>query len=383
MKTIYDSFKAKYPKNDIFHTGVIEMVGLLGDAAAKAGSVDPKRVAFALEGLKTQGAFGEVEMRAGDHQLLAPLFIQTFAPVDGRRSSMASKGLKLGFKTDATIPPRDTAPVQTCQMKRPAPEPRSGPARPMELLATSLLNGLTYGFLLFMLAAGLTLVFSLMGVMNFAHASLYMLGAYVGRHAGRAAGLRGGAAAGAAAGGPGRLRAGALAAAPAARAWPRGRAAVHLRPGLPDRGGGQAGVGCRQIDHRFPPALEGSLFNAFGTPYPVYKGFMVLVAVASLAGLYALVAHTRVGLVVRAALTHPLMVQNLGHDTDRVFMAVFGLGSALAALAGVMGGAALTTEPSMAAQLGTIVFVVVVIGGLGSIRVPSWRRWAWACCRRC
>jgi branched-chain amino acid transport system permease protein len=95
---------------------------------------------------------------------------------------------------------------------------------------------------------------------------------------------------------------------------------------------------------------------------------MVLVAVASLAGLYALVAHTRVGLVVRAALTQPLMVQNLGHDTDRVFMWVFGLGSALAALAGVIGGAALTTEPSMAAQLGTIVFVVVVIGGLGSIQ---------------
>jgi branched-chain amino acid transport system substrate-binding protein len=120
MKTIYDSFKAKYPKNDIFHTGVIEMVGLLGDAAAKAGSVDPKRVAFALEGLKTQGAFGEVEMRAGDHQLLAPLFIQTFAPVDGRSVKYGIEGLKLGFKTDATIPPRDTAPVQTCQMKRPA-----------------------------------------------------------------------------------------------------------------------------------------------------------------------------------------------------------------------------------------------------------------------
>jgi|JI10StandDraft_1071094.scaffolds.fasta_scaffold17645_4 branched-chain amino acid transport system substrate-binding protein len=121
MKTIYDSFKAKYPKNDIFHTGVIEMVGLLGDAAAKAGSIEPKRVAFALEGLKTQGAFGEVEMRAGDHQLLAPLFIQTFAPVDGRQVRHGIEGLKLGFKTDATIPPRDTAPVQTCQMKRPAP----------------------------------------------------------------------------------------------------------------------------------------------------------------------------------------------------------------------------------------------------------------------
>jgi branched-chain amino acid transport system permease protein len=238
----------------------------------------------------------------------------------------------------------------------------------MDLLATSLLNGLTYGFLLFMLAAGLTLVFSLMGVMNFAHASLYMLGAYVG------ASLAGPLGFGWAA-----LLAPVLVglAGCALERW-------LLRP-LHARGHvaellftfGLAFLieeavklvwGAGAIDYRFPPALEGSLFNAFGTPYPVYKGFMVLVAVASLAGLYALVAHTRVGLVVRAALTQPLMVQNLGHDTDRVFMWVFGLGSALAALAGVIGGAALTTEPSMAAQLGTIVFVVVVIGGLGSIQ---------------
>jgi len=121
VKAIYDRFKAKYPKNDIFHAGVIEMVGLLGDAAAKAGSVEPKRVAFALEGLKTQGAFGEVEMRAGDHQLLAPLFIMSFAAADGKAVKHGIEGLPYGFRTDAVIPPRDTAPVQTCQMKRPAP----------------------------------------------------------------------------------------------------------------------------------------------------------------------------------------------------------------------------------------------------------------------
>ncbi len=120
MKAIYDRFKAKYPKNDIFHTGVIEMVGLLGNAAQKAGSVEPKHVAFALEGLKTQGAFGDVEMRAGDHQLLAPLFIQTFAPVDGRSVKYGVEGMKIGFRTDAKISPLETAPVMSCQMKRPA-----------------------------------------------------------------------------------------------------------------------------------------------------------------------------------------------------------------------------------------------------------------------
>lgn len=119
-KAIYERFKTKYPKNDIFHTGVIEMVKLLGDAVQKAGSTEPKQVAFALEGLKTQGAFGEVEMRAGDHQLLAPLFIQTFAPVDGKNVKYGIEGLKLGFRTDAKISPLDTAPVMGCQMKRPA-----------------------------------------------------------------------------------------------------------------------------------------------------------------------------------------------------------------------------------------------------------------------
>lgn len=120
IKAIHDGFKARYPKHDIFHSGLIEMVGLLGEAATRVGSVDPKRVAFALEGLKTQGAFGEVEMRAGDHQLLAPLFVLSFAPVDGRAVRYGVEGLPFGFSTDASVPPRDTAPVLSCQMKRPA-----------------------------------------------------------------------------------------------------------------------------------------------------------------------------------------------------------------------------------------------------------------------
>lgn len=119
-KAIYDNFKSRYPRNDIFHSGVIEMVGVVGEAVRKAGSVEPKRVAFALEGLKTQGAFGEVEMRAGDHQLLAPLFIQTFAPADGGHVKHGVEGLPLGFRTNARIPPMETAPVMSCQMRRPA-----------------------------------------------------------------------------------------------------------------------------------------------------------------------------------------------------------------------------------------------------------------------
>lgn len=237
----------------------------------------------------------------------------------------------------------------------------------MELLAGALLNGLTYGFLLFMLAAGLTLVFSLMGVMNFAHASLYMLGAYVGATLSEQLGF-----------------AAALALAPLVVGLAGALIERWLLRPLHARGhvaellftfglaflveeGVKLVWGTGALDFRFPPALDAPLFNAFGTPYPTYKAFVVAVALLSLAALVGLIAFTRVGLVVRAALQHPQMAQNLGHDVDRVFMGVFGLGSALAALAGVVGGAALTTEPSMAAQLGTIVFVVVVIGGLGSI----------------
>jgi branched-chain amino acid transport system substrate-binding protein len=120
IRAIYDLFKAKHPKNDIFHAGVIEMVGMVGDAARKVASTEPKKVAVALEGLKSAGAFGEVEMRASDHQILAPLFIQSFAPVDGNQVKFGVEGLKFGFRTDAIINARETVPAMNCQMKRPA-----------------------------------------------------------------------------------------------------------------------------------------------------------------------------------------------------------------------------------------------------------------------
>jgi branched-chain amino acid transport system permease protein len=90
-------------------------------------------------------------------------------------------------------------------------------------------------------------------------------------------------------------------------------------------------------------------------------------SVAVFIALLLLLTRTRVGLIIRAALTHPNMVAMLGHNVPLVFMAVFGVGCALAALAGVIAGPALVTQPSMAALLGPILFVVVVVGGLGSL----------------
>ena len=79
------------------------------------------------------------------------------------------------------------------------------------------------------------------------------------------------------------------------------------------------------------------------------------------------ITRTRVGLVIQAALTHPEMAEALGHNVPRVFMAVFGAGAALAGLAGVIGGSTFVTEPAMAATVGSVIFVVVVVGGMGSL----------------
>ena len=94
---------------------------------------------------------------------------------------------------------------------------------------------------------------------------------------------------------------------------------------------------------------------------------MMLVALVMLGSVWLLLTHTRIGLVIQAALTHPDMVESLGHNVPRIFMLVFGAGAALAGLAGVIGGSTFLTEPAMAATVGSIIFVVVVVGGMGSL----------------
>ena len=86
-----------------------------------------------------------------------------------------------------------------------------------------------------------------------------------------------------------------------------------------------------------------------------------------LIAVWLLLTRTRIGLVIQAALTHPHMAESLGHNVPRIFMLVFGGGTALAALAGVVGGALRVTEPSMSLQVGAVVFAVIVIGGMGSL----------------
>ena len=108
---------------------------------------------------------------------------------------------------------------------------------------------------------------------------------------------------------------------------------------------------------------------------------MMLVSVAMLVSIWLALTRTRIGLVIQAALTHPHTVEALGHNVPRVFMLVFGGGAALAGLAGVIGGNAFVTEPGMAASVGPIVFVIVVVGGMGSLAGAFVASLLIGCCR--
>ena len=121
------------------------------------------------------------------------------------------------------------------------------------------------------------------------------------------------------------------------------------------------------MPYLLPAQLQGPLFSLYGTQFPKSRAFTMLVALAMLVSVWLLLTRTRTGLVVRAALKHPDMVQALGHNVPRVFTLVFAGGCALAGLAGVIGGNTYVTEPAMAGAVGPLIFVVVVVGGMGSL----------------
>ncbi|MBF5004729.1 branched-chain amino acid ABC transporter permease [Diaphorobacter caeni] len=237
----------------------------------------------------------------------------------------------------------------------------------IELLAISLLNGISYGLLLFMLSAGLTLIFSMLGVLNFAHASFYMLGAYLGYSLSGVIGFW-----------PALVLAPALVGLMGAAferfVLRRVHASGHVAELLVTFGLSylvleivQLVWGRSVVSYELPQVLQGPLFSLYGTQFPRSRAFIMLVAVLMLLGLWIMFKRTRIGFVIQAALTHPQMVESLGHNVPRVFMLVFGAGCALAGLAGVIGGNTYVTEPGMAASVGSIIFVVVIVGGLGSL----------------
>ncbi len=200
----------------------------------------------------------------------------------------------------------------------------------LELIVISTLNGVLFGMLLFLMASGLTVIFSMLGVLNFAHASFYMLGAFFGFQISRWFGFW-----------PALLIAPVLAGAIGAGVERYGLRRVHKNGHVAELlfTFGLAFVieeivqiiwGKSPVDFRIPPLLDFPAFTIFSTNYPAYKMFMLLVSIAIFAGLLIVLKKTRIGLIVQAALTHPHMVGHLGHNVGRIFMLVFGVGTALA-----------------------------------------------------
>ena len=237
------------------------------------------------------------------------------------------------------------------------------------LLLVQTLNGLQLGILLFLIAAGLTLVFGVMDFINLAHGVQYMIGAYLAAMfcawtdsfwIGIALTL------------------------PAALAFGlvlemlifrRLYGRDHLDQVLATLGliiflnqAVKTVWGAAPLSVPIPDLLAGSIVLMDGLLYPVYRLALIGIGLAVAVLLYVLINATRVGMLVRAGATNAPMVSALGVDIGRLFMIVFGFGAMLAGFAGAMVAPILSVEPGMGDNLLILTFVVIVVGGIGSIR---------------
>ncbi len=239
----------------------------------------------------------------------------------------------------------------------------------MLLFLEQLLNGLQLGIMLFLMSAGLTLVFGIMQVINLAHGSFYMIGAYVGATVAARSGS---------------FLLGILAALPAAAlagmlvevlVLRRLYKKEHLDQVLATFGlimffNEMTRIlwGRQPLFMDVPAWLSGSIELIPGVPYPSYR--IAVIAVGILVGLllYLLFTRTRIGMQIRAGASNRQMAAALGVNIRLLYTLVFGLGTLLAGLAGVMAGPILAVEAGMGESILILTFVVIVIGGIGSIR---------------
>lgn len=234
-------------------------------------------------------------------------------------------------------------------------------------MLVSVLNGVAIGFLLFILAVGLSLVFGMMDVLNLAHGALFLGGAYLGAaFAGSWGGFLGALGIAAVAG----LAAGALL---SLMTEPL-RARSHLDQALLTLGvafvASEALVivfGNDPLSVPAPPGLDGSV-PVLGSAYPAYRLVLIGVGAVLALAVHVVVDRTRIGALVRATVADREMVAALGVDNRLVKVAVFAVGSLLASTAGVLGGPLYGARPGLDATVLILALVVVVIGGLGSVR---------------
>jgi len=231
------------------------------------------------------------------------------------------------------------------------------------------LNGLQFGLMLFLLAAGLTLVFGIMDMINLAHGSLYMIGAYLAALVLASTGsfllAVGGALAGTAA--VGML----LEVSILRRLYTRDHLSQVLATFallLIANEVMRILFGSQALTLNPPDALAGPVELAPDFFYPAYRLFIIGVGLVVALLLYLLVAKTRVGMLVRAGASNREMAQAMGVNVKALFTAVFGIGAALCALAGALLGPLLAVQVGMGESILILAFVVIVIGGIGSIR---------------
>ncbi len=239
----------------------------------------------------------------------------------------------------------------------------------MTLFAEQLLNGLQFGLMLFLIAAGLTLVFGIMDVLNLAHGSLYMIGAYVAASVAAASGSFWIAVpvAVVATGAVGLL----LEVTLFRRLYGRDHLAQVLATFaliLIADDAVRMIWGPSPLMLSAPAALSGPVTLAPGFVYPSYRLLIIGVGLVLALGLYLLVAKTRTGMLVRAGSSNRAMAAAMGVRVDRLFAVIFTLGAMLAAVAGALLGPLLAVEVGMGQSILILALVVIVIGGIGSIR---------------
>ncbi|MBT8362364.1 MAG: branched-chain amino acid ABC transporter permease [Deltaproteobacteria bacterium] len=239
----------------------------------------------------------------------------------------------------------------------------------MLLFVEQILNGFQLGISLFLMSAGLTLVFGIMQVINLAHGSFYMIGAYVGATVASFTGS---------------FLLGVIAALTAAAITGMMVECIILRQLYGrehlDQVLATFGLilflneltriiwGKQPLFMDVPPFLSGSIELLPGLPYPIYRLAVIGVGLIVALSLWILFSHTRIGMQIRAGASNRTMVAALGVNIRLLYTLIFGLGTLLAGLAGVMAGPILAVESGMGESILILTFVVIVIGGIGSIR---------------
>ncbi|MBD9650679.1 branched-chain amino acid ABC transporter permease [Ensifer sp. NPDC090286] len=237
------------------------------------------------------------------------------------------------------------------------------------LLIEQLLNGLQLGVMLFLMAAGLTLIFGVMGLINLAHGSLYMIGAFACATVAAATGSFwiGLIASLAAAAGVGAI----IEVAVIRRLYDRDHldqvlATFALILVLSE--GARWLFGSFPLYLDIPPVLQGAVPLPGGGQYQLYRLAIIGVGIAVAIGLYLLISRTRLGMRIRAGESDREMIGALGVDIGTLYTVVFALGAALAGLAGALVGALQSVQVGMGEPVLILAFVVIVIGGIGSIK---------------